>query len=82
MLEGITAHHERISSVNPRWILDLLRQLATALLPATTDPLRLDTGTDSGVVSGTGSRYHLDGDTPVHLQELQAIVHRQCPWWV
>ena len=77
MLRGIEGMHASIREANPRWLLDLLRQLPQAAGGhASCGMVKADGDPHAGVgVGGVGGER-------VHLSELRALAHRSGPWWI
>ena len=71
MLEGITNQHAAIRAVNPRWILDLLRQVPSAVDNSSAN---LGNGNNSNEVS--------DDNSIIRPAELRVLAHRHGPWWI
>ena len=68
MLEGIANHHASIKDSNPRWVLDLMWQLAE-LKSTVLSRSQLDCAP-------------LTAREEINLSDFQDMVHKSSPWWI
>ncbi|KAL1496757.1 hypothetical protein AB1Y20_014347 [Prymnesium parvum] len=84
MVEGISAHHQTIHDVNPRWLTDLVEQLPGAPpLPSADAPAadeQVAGGANGSEAPHKGSL--AEGDEVVTLSDLQLLIHERCEWWI
>ena len=93
MVAGIQAHHERLRASNPRWLYGLLHQLPAATrhddsygaAAGATPPMASRAGHAYAAVASslTSSATPMGpGGAEVHIEELQTLIYRNCPWWL